>query len=88
MTASLIERDVQDLLVAHGEWEAPLYLSRARIQVIEGVQATVQSALKRFRVVASMQGTSGFGFDVSGGSGSIWSGCPVLMNTRCRCNRD
>ncbi len=49
MTPWLIEEGVQVLLVAQCDWEAPLYLGRAGIQVIEGVQGTVQSALKWFR---------------------------------------
>ena len=49
MTPWLIEEGVQVLLVAQCDREAPLYLGRAGIQVIEGVQGTVQSALKWFR---------------------------------------
>ena len=49
LTPWLIERGVQVLLVAQCDWEAPLYLGRAGIHVIEGGQGAVQAALREYR---------------------------------------
>ena len=49
LVSSLVEADVQIILVDHCESETPDYLGNAGIQIIEGMQGDALAALGKFR---------------------------------------